>query len=45
MIQCHRLAYLIQRLVSEGVYLAATLDLMIFTVSMLASSLVGDTVS
>ena len=40
-----RLAYLIQRLVLEGVYLTATPDLTLFTASILASFLVGDTVS
>ena len=40
-----RLAYLILRLVSEGVYLTATFNLPMFTASILASSLVEDTVS
>jgi hypothetical protein len=40
-----RFAYLIQRPVLEGVYSTATLDLTQFTVSILASFLVGDTVS
>jgi hypothetical protein len=40
-----RLAYLVQRLVSEGVYLTVTLDLALFKAYILASSLVGDTVS
>jgi len=40
-----RLTDLIQRLVLEGVYLTATLDLKLFIASILASFLVGGTVS
>ena len=40
-----RFTYLIQRLVLEGMYLTPTLDLTLFTASILASFLVGDTVS
>lgn len=40
-----RLAYLIQRLALEGMYITATLDLTRSTAYILVSFLVGDTVS